>query len=194
MPSQNRPILTLILIAIMTGIFFIEPILPIQDLALIPATVAQTPWTMVTSIFLHWNLQHIFFNMFALFFFGIALESRIGWKSFLLVFLISGIFGSIGFMLTAPDPTTAALGASGAIYGIIGTLLIIAPFAMVWAGFIPMPMFIAGILYGATEILGLFGPASDIAHGAHVGGLFFGIAYGFYLRWKFSRENVLLVK
>jgi membrane associated rhomboid family serine protease len=119
--------------------------------------------------------------MFALFIFGTFLERKIRERDFLLIYFIAGIIGNIGYMLTAPTMATPGLGASGAIYGIMGALAILYPTATVYVFYIPMPMIIAAFVWGATEFLGLFAPGS-IAHGAHIGGLFIGILYGFYLR------------
>ena len=136
----------------------------------------------LTSIFLHANLQHLFFNMFALFLFGIYLERMVGRRTFVLVFFISGILGNVGYMITAPNPFTPAIGASGAVYGLIGALAVLAPFKIVFAfGLLPMPMIIAAVLYGFFDFAGLFS-TSGIAHGAHLGGMFVGAALGFYLR------------
>lgn len=184
----ERPFWTLFFLATITVIFSLQSFFPFGDFLFVPATAFERPWTFITPIFLHGGFQHLFFNMLALFFFGLSLESRIGRKQFLLVFFVAGIFGSLGYMITAANPYTPALGASGAIYGVMGALAVVAPFSIVYVGYAPMPMILAAFLWGTTEILGLFGPPTGIARGAHLGGLFFGIIYGFYLRRKLARE------
>jgi len=132
-------------------------------------------------MFLHGDFAHLFFNMFALLMFGISLENRIGSDRFVAVFFLAGIVGSIGYLVTASNPNIPALGASGAIYGILGALAVLRPFMMVWMGGIPMPMIVAAFFWVGIEFLGMFVP-SGIAHSAHLGGIFAGILYGIYLR------------
>jgi len=142
---------------------------------LVGSLLMTEPWRIFTSMFLHADLMHLFFNMFALFIFGNALERRIGSGLFLLVYLVSGVVGGIGFMvLTGPD--TAALGASGAIFGVIGAMVIIAPRMPVYLwGAVPLPMAVVGLGYALIEILA-FGSVDGIAHSAHLLGFVGGFA------------------
>jgi uncharacterized protein len=173
-------------IGVCVAIFIAQNLVNLSQFAFTPATAFQKPWTFVTSIFMHADINHIFFNMFALFIFGIYLEGMVSEKKYLLIFFLSGMAGSVGYMLTAFDSMIPAVGASGAIYGIIGTLAAMRPGAIVYIGFAPMPVAVAAAFYTIVEFLGLFAPSS-IAHGAHLFGLFFGIAYGLYLRRQSSR-------
>ena len=151
--------------------------------AFFPAFAFGSPWMFITSIFLHADIEHLFFNMLMLFFLGINLERSNGRKAFVILFFVSGIVGNLGYYITASDPLTPAIGASGAIYGIIGALATLAPMMMVFIGMIPMPMILVAVFWGFMDFAGLFAP-SDIAHGAHLGGMFVGIAFGLYVRWK----------
>ncbi len=177
-----KPFATLILIPIMIAIFILEIFIPsiITYFSFTPNYALEEPWTFVTSIFLHFDMRHIFFNMLALFMFGIVLESKIGHGKFLLIFFLSGIIGNVGYMMTTSDPNIPAIGASGAVYGIMGAAAIVMPFALVFVS-IPIPMIAAAFLWGISEFSGLFVP-SNIAHGAHLAGLFIGVIYGLYLR------------
>lgn len=141
---------------------------------LTPAYLMERPWTMLTSMFAHASITHLFFNMFALFIFGSVLEQRIGKGNYLALYLVSGVIGSIGFILLGGNPFGSALGASGAIYGVIGALALLRPNMVVYLMGIPMPMYVAGFVYTGIEILGL-GAADGIAHSAHLLGLFGGI-------------------
>jgi len=155
--------------------------------AFTPGLALERPWTFVTSIFLHADFSHILFNMFALFMFGIILENRVGSRNFVILFFLSGIAGSIGYMITASDSMIPAIGASGAIYGIIGVLAVVMPLMIVWVwGGIPMPMIVFAAIWIALEVLGMLSP-SDIAHSAHLGGVIAGIIYGIYLRMSERR-------
>ena len=160
------------------------------NLAFFPAFAFYEPWTFITSIFLHADFLHLFFNLFALFFFGIYLERVIGSGSFAALFILSGIVGNLGYLLTSSDPYIPAIGASGAIYGIIGTLAVIAPSLLVYIyGFIPVPMALAAAIWALIDIAGLSMP-TGIAHGAHLGGMIVGLIYGAYLRVRVRRVKV----
>lgn len=156
-------------------------------LAFFPAVAFTAPWMFLTSIFLHAGLEHLFFNMLALFFFGIALERRIGQRPFAALFLASGIVGNLGYVLTAQDPLVPAIGASGAVYGAMGALAALAPFMLIFTfGLLPLPMIVAAALYALLDFAGLFAP-SGIAHGAHLAGLVVGVLVGLYIRRRWHR-------
>jgi membrane associated rhomboid family serine protease len=180
---RHKPKLTFILIAVCTAIFFAELAFPAIEnyFSFVPTLAFREPWRFVTSIFLHAGLDHLFFNMFALFIFGIYLESSIGVKRFLLIFFVAGILGNVAYMVLSPASSIPAVGASGAIYGVMGMLAVMQPTLIVYVGYIPMPMILAAVLWTATEFLGLFVP-SDIAHEAHLAGIIVGAIYGWIMR------------
>ncbi len=150
----------------------------------IPAYAARFPWMLVTSIFFHTDLNHLVFNMFALYFFGSHLERMIGGRVYASLFLLSGIVGNLGYMATASSLRIPALGASGAIYGVIGSLAILAPLMIVLIyGLVPIPMIAAAFLWALMDFLGLFIP-SGIAHGAHLSGMLVGAVVGLYIRLR----------
>ena len=159
-------------------------------LAFFPIMAFKTPWIFVTSVFLHADLSHLFFNMLALFFFGTSLERLIGGKAFAVLFLTAGIIGNIGYLITNTNPYIPAIGASGAIYGVIGALAILEPFSLVYVyGLLPLPMIVAAVIWVLLDFVGLFTP-SGTAHGAHLGGVVVGVFFGFYYRillWRARR-------
>ncbi|MFA5259562.1 MAG: rhomboid family intramembrane serine protease [Candidatus Pacearchaeota archaeon] len=136
----------------------------------------------VSAIFLHGDAAHLFYNLFALFFFGWSLEKLIGSKRFLIVFFLSGIIGNI----VAVNFYPSSLGASGAIYGILGCLTIINPFMFVWAFGLILPIFLASIFWILGDIIGVFGlGASNTGYIAHLSGVGVGILFGLFFRnWK----------
>ncbi len=134
-------------------------------------------WRFITSIFLHGGTVHLIYNLFALFFFGVALEKLIGSRKFLFVFFASGIIANI----ISVNFYTSSLGASGAIMGIIGALTVIKPLMMVWAFGLILPMFIAAILWVIGDILGVFMP-SNVGNIAHLSGIGIGFLVGLILR------------
>ncbi len=129
-------------------------------------------WRFLTAIFLHGSVTHLLFNMFALLIFGFSLEKLIGGNKYLIVFFGSGIIANMISVNFYPS----SLGASGAIYGIIGCLTIIRPFMMIWVFGLILPMFIAAIVWIIGDIIGVFFPtgAGNIAHLS-------GIAIGFFI-------------
>jgi len=142
----------------------------VSSLALVPGLMLQRPWTVVTYMFLHGGLGHLFFNMLALFFFGPRLEARLGSRQFLILYFASGISGallSLAFM-----PYAAVIGASGAVFGV---MLGFAHFwprdpLLIW-GIIPVE---ARWMVAGMTVLALFGGFSGggggVAHFAHLGG------------------------
>ena len=141
------------------------------------------PWRFVTAIFLHGDFGHLLYNMFALLLFGGMLERLIGGRRFLLVFFATGIIANFVSVFFYPS----SLGASGAIFGIIGSLIVVRPTLVVFAFGLPMPMFIAGILWATGDIIGLFVP-SNVGNIAHLSGLAIGLLFGaFYRDWRRRR-------
>ncbi len=158
-------------------VFALQTIPGFTELFFLDAGAWQEVWRFITSIFLHGDLPHLLYNGFALVLFGSILERLIGGKKFLIVFFVSGILAN----LVSVNFYQASLGASGAVFGIIGALIIVRPGQMVWAFGLPMPIFIAGILWVIGDVIGLFVP-SGIANIAHLSGLGFGLVLGFWFR------------
>ncbi|MEM4259265.1 MAG: rhomboid family intramembrane serine protease [Candidatus Pacearchaeota archaeon] len=143
-------------------------------------------WRFMTAIFLHGSLSHLIANLFALALFGSIFEAFVGSRKFLFVFFASGIFANI----VSVNFYSSSLGASGAIYGILGALVVISPMMMVWVSGIPMPMAIAGIIWVAGGVFGLFYP-NDVGHIAHLSGIAIGFIFGIFFRnWK-KKEDIV---
>lgn len=137
------------------------------------------PWQFITAIFLHGGIAHLLYNLFALFLFGIILEKIVGSKKFLWIYFLSGIFANLISIFWYPN----ALGASGAIMGVIGCLAVLRPGMIVWVYNLPMPMFIAAIVWAGASVLGIFGLGDQgTGHLAHLSGIVIGLIYGFYLK------------
>lgn len=145
------------------------------------------PWILLTSMFLHATPWHLAFNMYALFIFGPLLEERIGSKRFLTLYLVSGLLaGFISSFFYA-----RALGASGALMGIIGAVIMIMPtLTVLLYFFIPMPLWVAGIVIALMDAFGILFP-SGVGNIAHLVGMAVGLLYGYTLRahkQKFNRK------
>lgn len=141
-------------------------------------------WRFTTSIFLHGGFPHLLYNLFALVLFGSVLEKYIGSKKFLLVFFVTGILAN----LISVNFYESSLGASGAIFGIIGALVLIRPLLVVWAFGLPMPMFLAGTLWAFGDVIGIFVP-SNVANIAHLSGMFFGLVFGWIYRERIPKKK-----
>ncbi len=172
------------LVLIITAIFALQNIFPAitDNFPLVSSRALAEPWMFLTAIFLHADLMHLLYNMFALALFGSILEKIIGGKRLAVVFLASGIIASFAAFLFYP----ASLGASGAIFGILGALAILRPRMTVWL-YVPMPMIAAIFVWAAIDLLGFFYP-SGTANAAHLAGLAFGLAAGFALRKEFGER------
>ncbi len=150
-------------------------------LGLTPALVIAQPWTILTSMFMHGGFGHIFANMLTLYFFGSYLSSIIGDKKFLLVYFGGGILGSILFIWLA-HPLSNVIGASGAVFAIAGALVVLNPRLRVLVFFfLPLPLWV-------VVILGLLIISPSIAWEAHLGGLIFGLAAGYFFRRELRRR------
>ncbi len=152
------------------------------------------PWTIITYMFLHANLTHIMFNMYALFLFGPILEARIGVRRFLYVYFLSGIFAALFSLILYPiifGYQINAVGASGAIMGLIGTLIMINPdLKLLFFFMIPMSLRTAGIVWFFMDLFGVFYP-SGTANLAHIIGMITGLIAGFYFiksKRKFDKK------
>lgn len=171
---------------IWNGIFFLATInifgsgwTPMGS-ALAPLLVLQPfgdgfmPWQLVTYMFLHADFYHIFFNLFALWIFGQALEQFWGTKRFLMYYFLTGIGAGLIQLFVSSGST---IGASGAVYGILLGFGMMYPNRRIMLLFPPIPIkakYFVGF-YGALELFnGLTRVDSGIAHFAHLGGLLVG--------------------
>jgi membrane associated rhomboid family serine protease len=145
------------------------------------------PWQLVTYAFLHGNLAHIFFNMFALFMFGRALEYFWGSRRFTIFYLACVIAAAATQLLTASlaGSMEATLGASGGVFGLLLAFAMYFPRQRITLLFppIPMPAWLFVTLYGVLElVLGVTNTQAGVAHFAHLGGMLGGALVILYWR------------
>jgi membrane associated rhomboid family serine protease len=137
------------------------------------------PWTIVFSIFGHFSLNHLFFNMLFLFFSGLMFEQIFGGKKLIILYLIGGVFGNLLELIAsqlAPDifPNHYVIGASGSIMSIFASVAIYRPNTPVHLlGIIPVPIYVLALFFLAKDLIGL-GSKDEIAHFAHLGGAIMG--------------------
>jgi membrane associated rhomboid family serine protease len=162
-----------------------------HGIVLAPPSPPFPPLTIVTAMFLHGGILHIAFNMLFLFVFGPAMESRCGHARFLAFYLVCGIAGGVAQILIAPGSHVPALGASGAIAGVLGGYLVTDPFARIntivpilfFPVFLRLPALLVIGVWAATQFITGFGSISDraaesqggTAYFAHIGGFCAGV-------------------
>ncbi len=159
-----------------------EELIPI--LGLKPAVLAERPWTIVTSMFVHANLWHIIANMLTLYFFGTYLSGLIGERSLLIVYFVGGIVGNVFFVLMGPSAATV-VGASGAVFALGGVLVVMRPKLRVMVFPIPAPIPLWVAIIGGFLILSLL---RGVAWQAHLGGLAVGLVAGYYFARRGARH------
>ncbi|MBC7084950.1 MAG: rhomboid family intramembrane serine protease [Methanomethylovorans sp.] len=178
--SPSMTIIYICLISFFIGNILIGPSF-FNFFKLTPAYMTTMPWTIITHMFLHVDFGHLFFNMLVLFFFGRELEYRVGNRTFLLVYFISGIVAALGYVLTVSNPFSAVVGASGAILGVFATLTVLAPDLKVYVYFIPMQIKYALLLFALLDFA-LIGSNDMVAHTAHLSGILIGLFLGLRIK------------
>lgn len=166
------------------------------------------PYQLVTHMFMHGNFIHLFFNMYSLVIFGIALESIWGSKKFFIYYMVTGLgaaalhslvlFIEVSSLTTAYEAgnlmaadgitsimRTPTVGASGAVFGVLLAYGMLFPNNVLQLIFPPIALkakwFV--MIFGAIELyLGISNKGSNIAHFAHLGGMLFG--YFLIIYWK----------
>jgi len=135
---------------------------------------------MVTNLFVHANFGHIFFNMLALLFLGSFATRLVGQWSFLAVYFAGGIVGNIFYIGMAPS-NIVAVGASGAIFSLGGTLVALAPKVKVIVFPVPAPVPLWTAVIGGFLVLMII---PNVAWQGHLGGLLLGLGAGYFLKRK----------
>jgi uncharacterized protein len=159
----------------------------------------EKPWTLITATLAHSPalLFHIIFNGIVLFFFGPILERLIGRQRFVILFFLAGAVASLAqvyfnWLIFQANP--GGLGASGALFMILGALVIVMPNEkiLIW-GIIPVPFWAAAIGFAVIDILGALNPASGVGNVAHLSGMVIGLWVGWQLRQKMKQQGLHLV-
>jgi membrane associated rhomboid family serine protease len=138
--TDGRPVVTQTIIAICVVVYLLQRLVPglTGQIAFAPYLGDTEPWRFLTSAFAHGSLLHIAFNMYALWFMGQYLEPLLGRARFLAIYLLSAFGGSVFYLLLAFPAgadalavgqrtawTAAAVGASGAVFGLFGAFLVL---------------------------------------------------------------------
>ncbi|WP_420322661.1 rhomboid family intramembrane serine protease [Flagellimonas sp.] len=133
----------------------------------------------ITSGFLHVDISHLFFNMFTLYFFANVVINGFGASKFVIIYFISLLGGSLlALFFHKNEPFYSAVGASGAVTGILYAAILLNPGMQLGIMFIPIPLpaYVLGIAYLLYSIYGMKSRLGNIGHSAHFGGAIGGYA------------------
>ncbi|QNH63805.1 rhomboid family intramembrane serine protease [Hymenobacter sediminicola] len=171
----------LLMVSLLGGLSFRTPDLLAWGGSYRPLVLAGDYWRLLTPMFLHGGLLHIIYNMISLAVIGYMLEPMLGTGRLVLTYVLTGIAGVLASILWAPD--TISVGASGAIFGLLGLMLGLirraTPAARGMLLILPVVFGLPGLL------LGFFSPTTDNA--GHIGGLLGGILLGLW--WQVHPEQ-----
>jgi membrane associated rhomboid family serine protease len=137
-------------------------------------------WQLLSYQFIHQGFMHLLANMMGLYFLGPETERALGTNRFFALYFLSGILGGIGWSLLSP-PWHSAIGASGAVFGILGAYAALYPhreLILIFLPFTPIKAWIFVLLIGGYELMHtLGGPGGAVANAAHLGGGIAGYIY-----------------
>jgi len=222
-PRRSFPLVTVSLILVNLVVFVFELACPEDALerlfyafGIVPARFTNSAWasevgftascflTFLTSMFLHSGWVHIISNMWTLWIFADNVEDRMGHVRFLVFYLVCGVISGVFHLFANPHSTVPAIGASGAIAGVLGAYFLLFPLARVivvfpvffWPFFFELPAFVyLGVwfftqFFSGTLSLVLPSGAGGIAWWAHIGGFFAGMTLYrlFVIRLKSRRR------
>ncbi len=207
-PSRTLPLMTILLIVANVLVFVYQLSLPaprlqafIQFNGFVPArlgglaqhpvdTVAITARSLLGSQFLHGGWLHLIGNMLYLWVFGDNVEDRMGPLRFLGFYLLCGVLAGLAHLIANPGSPVPAIGASGAVAGVLGAYLLCHPFARI-STIIPLFLFWPVVelpailvlgswfvvqLFNGAAAIGVSAETSGVAWWAHVGGFLAGLA------------------
>jgi len=164
------------------------------DYGLIPSAIgAAGPLSLVTYMFLHANLAHLVSNLFVLHAVGREVERDVGSLRFGLLYLASGIFAGLIHMATNPASDVPVIGASGAIFGLIAVMLLLMPFKVTTALFLPLPGVVMGLLLVLIEVAAVIvSVESGVAHDMHLYGFFVGCIGAFAIDYDRAFRGLVI--
>lgn len=144
-------------------------------------------WQPFTYLFLHGNIWHLVFNLFALWMFGMPVESQWGERDFLKYYFLCGLGAAAAHLAMDPHAMIPVIGASGSVYGLLVAFAMLYPDAVVYLYFlIPIKAAHMALLFGAIEFFaGATGSTPGVARFAHLGGMLTGYLY---IRWWWTAK------
>jgi membrane associated rhomboid family serine protease len=149
----------------------------------------------ISSGFLHADIGHLFFNMFTLYMFAPVVSNYFGEVSFVMIYMFSMVFGSfLTLLMHKNDYNYTAIGASGAVTGIIYSAILLQPDMMLGLFYIiPIPAYLFGIGYLLYSIYGMKAKNDNIGHTAHFGGAIGGYIFTIIKEPSMLIDNTFMV-
>lgn len=157
---------------------------------------AGEQFRMFSSGFLHADTTHLLFNMLTLFFFADRVIFFVGSVNFLVIYLASLLLGSVlSFYFHKEEPQYSAVGASGAVTGILYAAILLDPRMSLYMFFIPIPIpaYVFGIGYLLYSIYGMKKRVGNIGHDAHFGGAIGGFVITLFMVPSLFQTDLLMV-
>lgn len=149
---------------------------------------------MLSSGFLHADVTHLIFNMFTLFIFADAVIIQLGAFNFIVIYFASLIFGNLlSLYFHKDEPWYSAIGASGAVTGILYSAILLQPSMSLYMFFIPIPIpgYVFGIGYLLYSIYGMKNRIGNVGHDAHFGGAIGGYVVTLFLMPSLFKTDLL---
>ncbi len=153
-------------------------------------------YRIISSMFLHVNGAHLIFNMFSFFSFALYMEMNFGFTLVLLITFISGIIGNLlALLIHHNNPGYRAVGASGAVSGVIFASIFLLPggSVIIFPVPIPIPSWLFAILFILISIYGIGRSTGNIGHEAHLGGALAGIAMAVLFQPAIIQQQTVLL-
>ena len=207
-PHQRFPILTVLLIVINAAVFVgtlltgtFEETIDAYGMRSVEIFAGRRLETLLTSMFLHGGILHIFGNMLYLYIFGDNVEDALGRGKFLAFYLVAGLASSFTQALTDPSSTVPSIGASGAISGALGAYVVLYPRARIltavglyffWIVKVPALFFIGFwflLQVLSVSVTWMAGVPSEVAYWAHIGGFIAGVIMILPLKMKLRKRG-----
>lgn len=152
---------------------------------------------MFTSGFLHVDQAHLFFNMFALYIFADEVLLTVGTFKFLAIYLGSLMAGStLALVFHKKEPHYSAVGASGAVMGIVYSAIMLHPdmrLTFIFFPFFSFPGYVFGVGYFLYSVYGMKSSLGNIGHSAHLGGAIGGFILTLALYPRILEENTVII-
>lgn len=147
-------------------------------------------WRWFTSLFMHASASHLFFNMLGLYFFGRVLEGEVKKSWFLAIYFTAGLLGNFVFIFTS---SASVVGASGAMFGVMGAAMFLNPVKRVHLYVFPLPLGIVAVTFVILETLIVYYQPAEfagVANIAHVAGIITGAVFAFFHSPKRSLKGL----
>ena len=182
--GKSPPIITYLLLTVTVLIQIYLSVLHSSDAGQIYDTFSLIPVnffmgknldSLASYMFIHGNLLHLLVNSVALYGAGVIVERDIGSIRYLAVFIVSGVISGVVHCALNSSSTLPLVGSSGAIFGVIATLLLLMPFKLTFALIVPLPSVAVGLMLILVELSAFWMPTDiGIAHDVHVSGFIIG--------------------